>query len=46
MQAGVEMFEAAGFLGMSVSTLESVYGHHHPEFQQRAAEAVSRRGRG
>lgn len=43
MQAGVSIYEAAGFLGMTVETLESVYGHHHPDFQTRAAAAVGRR---
>jgi integrase len=33
MQAGVDAFEAAGYLGMSVETLLEVYGHHHPAFQ-------------
>jgi integrase len=31
MQNGVDLWEAAGFLGMSVETLQRVYGHHHPE---------------
>jgi integrase len=39
MQAGVDTFEAAGFLGMSVDTLERVYGHHHPDFQREAAQS-------
>lgn len=38
MQAGVSPWEAAGHLGMTVKTLESVYGHHHPAYQERAAE--------
>jgi integrase len=37
MQAGVDLWEAASFLGMTVKTLESVYGHHHPDFQENAA---------
>ncbi len=37
MQAGVPIWEAAGFLGMSVRTLEKVYGHHAPDHQERAA---------
>jgi integrase len=36
-QAGVPLWEAAGFLGMTVKTLEKVYAHHSPEFQDRAA---------
>jgi len=27
------MWEAAGYLGMTVETLEEVYGHHHPDHQ-------------
>lgn len=42
MQSGVDMASAAGFLGMSIQTLENVYGHHHPDFQTEAANA--RRG--
>jgi integrase len=38
MQAGVDLWEASGALGMSVKTLETVYGHHHPDWQSRAAE--------
>ncbi len=43
MQSGVDIFEAAGFLGMSEETLREVYGHHHVEFQERAANASRRR---
>jgi integrase len=39
MQAGVNKWELAGFLGMTVETLENVYGHHHPDYQRHAAEA-------
>ena len=38
MQAGIDMWEAAGALGMSVEMLERTYGQHHPDFQKRAAE--------
>ena len=38
MQNGVELWEAAGFLGMSEKTLRDVYGHHHPDFQRNAAK--------
>lgn len=37
MQAGVPIWEAAGFLGMTVKTLEKVYGHHSPNHQEAAA---------
>ncbi|MBR1235170.1 hypothetical protein [Bradyrhizobium sp. AUGA SZCCT0182] len=39
MRAGVDMWEAAGWLGMTVEQLEANYGHHYPEFQEEAAEA-------
>jgi integrase len=35
MQNGVDKWEAAGFLGMSVEMLDRVYGHHHPEHLPR-----------
>jgi integrase len=38
MQAGVDLWEAAGHLGMNVKTLQDHFGHHHPNFQSRAAE--------
>ena len=40
MQAGVDMWEAAGFLGMSVAVLEKTYGHHHPNHLQNAARGI------
>jgi integrase len=43
MQAGVDMWEAAGWLGMTVEQLEANYGHHHPDFQEAAAEAFGGR---
>jgi integrase len=43
MQAGVEMWDAAGFLGMTVEVLSRTYGHHHADYQSSAAEAISNR---
>lgn len=43
MQAGIEPWEAAGYLGMSVITLSRVYGHHHPDHLKRARDAIGRR---
>jgi integrase len=40
MQAGVDKWEAAGFLGMSVEMLDRVYGHHHPDHLRTAARAL------
>jgi integrase len=43
MQVGVSMWRAAGFLGMSVETLDRVYGHHHPDYLTEAADAIGRK---
>ncbi|WP_198031609.1 site-specific integrase [Mesorhizobium sp. LSJC265A00] len=38
MFKGIDIWEAAGALGMSAKTLDKVYGHHHVDFQKKAAE--------
>jgi integrase len=43
MQRGVPIWEASGFLAMSPQTLQSVYGHHHPDYMREAADAIGRR---
>lgn len=43
MQAGVDLYEASGYLGMTPETLWSTYGHHHPDFQRSAATATTKR---
>ena len=42
MQAGVEPWVAAGYLGMTVKTLVDNYGHHHPDHLAEAKNAFSR----
>ncbi|MBZ8133266.1 site-specific integrase [Afifella sp. IM 167] len=42
MQEGVDMWQASRFLGMSMETLERVYGHHHPDHLRAAREALDR----
>ena len=42
MQAGTDLWEAAGFLGMTVETLMSRYGHHHPDYLSGARRAFHR----
>ena len=44
-QSGVPIWEAAGFLGMTAEMFERVYGHHHPDYQRGASEAVSNSAR-
>ena len=43
MQNGADLWETAGYLGMTVETLETVYGHHHPDYQAVAAAAIAGR---
>lgn len=40
MQAGVSIWDAAGFLGMSPEMVEKTYGHHHPDYLRNAAMAI------
>lgn len=39
MQKDHDLHEICGYLGMSRTTLETVYGHHSPEFQKGVANA-------
>ena len=41
MQNGVDLWSAAGFLGMSVEILQRVYGHHHPDHLHDATHGIS-----
>jgi integrase len=41
MQGGVDMWQAAGYLGMTKETLEKTYGHHHPDHQGDVGEAFT-----
>jgi integrase len=43
MQAGVDKWEAADFLGMTIEMLDRVYGHHHPQHLQQTAKAIGYR---
>jgi hypothetical protein len=42
-EQGTDMWEAAGWLGMTVEQLEESCGHHHPDFQNEAAQALGGR---
>lgn len=45
MQAGTDMWEAAGYLGMTIETLSHRYGHHHPDHLAGAKHAFTRHRR-
>jgi integrase len=40
-QRRVPIHEICGFLGMTRETFEQVYGHHHPDHQSSAVNALS-----
>lgn len=39
MRKGIDPWAIAGHLGMTLETLQRVYGHHHPDFQKDVANA-------
>jgi integrase len=43
MEGGVDMWEAAAYLGMTVATLEKHYGHHRADHQAGAVRAIAGR---
>ena len=43
MQAGVDKWEVAGFLAITVELLDRMYGHHHPQHLRQAAKAIGYR---
>ena len=45
MQNGGDVWQIAGYLGMTIETLQGVYGHHHPDYQADAAAAIAGRSR-
>lgn len=40
MEAGVDLFLAASYVGMTAATLEKHYAHHRPDFQAEARSAL------
>jgi hypothetical protein len=45
MQAGTDVWEAAGYLGMTIEMLSQRYGHHHPAHLAGAKQAFARHRR-
>jgi integrase len=43
LRAGVDLWDVSALTSTSMKTLESVYGHHSPEFQQASAKAFRRK---
>jgi integrase len=46
MQSGADLWQAAGWLGMSIETLQRVYGHHHPDFMSDVLARVGSKPKG
>jgi len=42
MQARTDLWQAAGYLGMTVEMLSARYGHHHPDYLSGATHAFKR----
>ena len=45
MEGDAQPWDAAGFMGMSMKTLEDTYGHHRPNHQAGARRAAGGRRR-
>lgn len=43
MQNGMDRWDAAGYFGVTMDTLERVYAHHHADYLQGAVEAMERK---
>lgn len=43
LQKGASIWDAAGYFSTSPETIQNVYGHHSPDHQQSAVEALNRR---
>lgn len=42
-QAGVPIWDIAGWLGQSLASTTELYAHHHPDFMSAARDATDRR---
>lgn len=42
MQNGTDVWQAAGYLGMSPEMVEKTYGHHHPDYMAEARDAIAK----
>ncbi|MGY9049226.1 MAG: tyrosine-type recombinase/integrase, partial [Rhodobacterales bacterium] len=43
LQRGASVWDAAGYFSTSVETIQRVYGHHSPDWQKSAVDAMDRR---
>lgn len=45
LQSGMQPWDAAGFFGITLETLDRVYGHHSPAHLRTAADIMTRAGK-
>ena len=45
MQTGANVWHVSRYFGVSLETLEKVYGHHHPQHMQTAVAAADKMGK-
>ncbi|WP_170421316.1 integrase [Ruegeria arenilitoris] len=45
MQAEADIWQTAGYFGVSTETMFKVYAHHHPDHQKSTVQAMEKRGR-
>jgi hypothetical protein len=45
MQRRADKFESTGYPGMTMKTLQTTYGHHHPDHQSSVGDAFSKKKR-
>lgn len=45
VQMGVPLWEVSGYVGVSVDTIERVYGHHAPDYLENARRAMESSGK-
>lgn len=43
LQRGASIWDVSGMFSVSIETIQQVYGHHSPDWQKSAVEAMSRK---
>jgi integrase len=41
LQRGIDPWKVAGFVGMTIATLQATYGHHHPDYLSDVLDAFN-----
>jgi integrase len=43
LQRGATLWDVAGMFSVSIETIQQVYGHHSPDWQKSAVDAMSKK---